>query len=438
MVKKVQPAIVNIFTVKVVKLRGGGNWGGPGFRFNPPGGDMRSPDEEFFNQFFGFPSQPPREYKERALGSGFIFDPAGYVITNNHVVDGADDIKVKLEDGSEIPAKVIGKDPKTDIALLKLDKEGTYPYIGFGDSDKVEIGDWVVAVGNPYGLEHTVTAGILSARGRAIGAGPYDDFLQTDASINPGNSGGPLLNLQGEVVGINTMIVYGGNGIGFAIPSSMATKIVDKLKTVGHVDRGWLGVIIQEVTPELAQYFGLKDPKGALIGTVQPDTPAADAGFKEGDIIINFDGKDIKQFQDLSSFVADTEVGKEVSVVVFRDKKEITLKVKVGLLPDSGQSVPGSGGSAEDIGLQVRDITPEIARSQNIDAGTGVLVENVAQDSTAYQAGIRPKDIILEFNQVKVNSVADFQKVLDSHKKGDPYLFRIKRGDVSIFVTFTQ
>ncbi|MDR2339152.1 MAG: Do family serine endopeptidase [Deltaproteobacteria bacterium] len=437
MVKKVKPAIVNIFTVKVVKLRGGGNFGGPGFRFNQPNENFRSPEEEFFNNFFGFPGAPPREYKERALGSGFIFDPAGYVITNNHVVDGADDIKVKLEDGQEIPAKVIGKDPKTDIALLKLDKPGTYPYITFGDSDKVEIGDWVVAVGNPYGLEHTVTAGILSARGRAIGAGPYDDFLQTDASINPGNSGGPLLNLQGEVVGINTMIVYGGNGIGFAIPSSMATKIVDKLKTVGRVDRGWLGVIIQEVTPELAQSFGLKEPRGALIGTVQPDTPAAQAGFREGDIVLSFDGKDIKQFQDLSAFVADTDVGKEVNVVVFRDKQDINLKVKIGLMPDSGQAIPGSGSSPEEIGLQVRELTPELARSMGVDP-VGVLVENVAQDSAAGQAGIRPRDIILRIDNNKVNSVADFQSALQSHTKGEAFLFQLRRGDVSIFVSFSQ
>jgi serine protease Do len=235
------------------------------------------------------------------------------------------------------------------------------------------------------------------------------------------------------------MIVYGGNGIGFAIPSSMAIKIVDKLKTVGHVDRGWLGVIIQEVSPDFAQHFGLKDKKGALIGTVQPDTPAAEAGFKEGDIVLNFDGKDIKEFQDLSSFVADTEVGKEVNVVVWRDNKEINLKVKVGLLPDSGQSIPGSGGSAEDIGLQLRDITPDIARSLGIDSSLkGVLVENVAQDSSAAQAGIRPKDIITRFGNKQVSSLADFQNAFNEHKKGAPYVFQIKRGDVNIFVSFTE
>jgi serine protease Do len=435
MVKKVKPAIVNIFTVKTVKFRGGGGFGGPRFRGGDPNDNSRSPEEEFFNQFFGFPGAPPREYKERALGSGFIFDPAGYVITNNHVVDGADDIKVKHEDGQEIPAKVIGKDPKTDIAVLKLDKEGTYPYISFGDSGKVEIGDWVVAIGNPYGLEHTVTAGILSARGRAIGAGPYDDFLQTDASINPGNSGGPLLNLQGEVVGINTMIVYGGNGIGFAIPSSMATKIVDKLRSVGRVDRGWLGVIIQDVSPELAQHFGLDEPRGALVGTVMDDAPASKAGFKPGDIVLKFDGKDIKQFQDLSAFVADTDVGKEVDVVVWRDKKEQNLKVKIALLQDSGQGVPGRGSSPEDIGLQVREAP---SGSSSGDGPKGVLVENVAPDSTAAQAGIKKGDVILRFDKNDIGSVSDLQNALAAHKKGDPYIFLVKRENANIFISVDE
>jgi serine protease Do len=295
----------------------------------------------------------------------------------------------------------------------------------------------VVAVGNPYGLEHTVTAGILSARGRAIGAGPYDDFLQTDASINPGNSGGPLLNLQGEVVGINTMIVYGGNGIGFAIPSAMATKIVDKLRSVGRVDRGYLGVIIQEVSPELAKHFGLPTARGALVGTVQSGTPAAKAGFQEGDIVLNFDGKDIRQYQDLSSYVADTEVGKEVKVVVFRDKKEVTLTAKVGLLPDAAQAAPGGGSGPEELGLQVGELTPEAARAMGVDPA-GVLVENVAPESPAGQAGIRAKDIILKVDDTQTNSLADFQKALSIHKEGEFYVFHLRRGDVNLFIHFTK
>jgi serine protease Do len=435
MVQKAQPAVVNIFTVKVVRSRGG-----PAFPgrppFGPPGGPFSSPEEEFFNNFFGFPNQPPREYKERALGSGFIFDPAGYVITNNHVVDGADDIKVKLDDGQEIPATVIGKDPKTDIALLKLSKEGIYPFIRFGDSDQVEIGDWLVAIGNPYGLEHTVTAGILSARGRAIGAGPYDDFLQTDASINPGNSGGPLLNLMGQVVGINTMIVAGGNGIGFAIPSKLATKIVDKLRTVGRVDRGWLGVYIQEVTPELAQGFGLDSPRGALVGTIQPNTPAEAAGFRHGDVVLTFDGKPIKQYQELSSYVADTEVGKVCQVVVWRDRKETTLTVTIGLLPDATQALPGSGNSPQDLGLTVREISPDIARSLGVDPGHGLLVEGVSPDGPAGQAGVRPRDVILEIDNVRVNSLTDYQKVLSDHAKDTPYVLFIKRGEHNLYLSF--
>ncbi|MDR2349306.1 MAG: DegQ family serine endoprotease [Deltaproteobacteria bacterium] len=429
MVKKVKPAVVNIFTVKVVRPRG----------FNFPRSPFGMPfgfDDDFFNNF-GVPNQQqqPREYKERAMGSGFIFDPAGYVITNNHVIDGADEIKVKLDDGQEIAAEVIGKDPKTDIALLKLKKDGTYPYILFGDSDKVEIGDWLVAIGNPYGLEHTVTAGILSARGRALGAGPYDDFLQTDASINPGNSGGPLLNLTGEVVGINAMIAAGGNGIGFAIPSSMATKIVDKLKTVGRVDRGWLGVYIQEVTSELAKAFGLAEPKGALIGTIQPGTPAEEAGFRHGDVVLVFDGKPIKHFSELSSFVADTAVGKVCDVVVWRDNKEQTIKVKIGLLPDSGQNMTSGGSTPQDLGISVREITPDIARSLGIDPPMGLLVENVVADSPAAQAGISPKDIIIEIDRVRVNTIADYQRVLREHDKKSPFIFFLKRGEGNIFVT---
>jgi serine protease Do len=428
MVKKVKPAVVNIFTMRVVRARPGPSW-------NFPRGGPFDSDEDLFNNFFGFPNQPPREYKERALGSGFIFDPQGYIITNNHVVDGADEIKVKLDDGQEIPAEIIGKDPKTDIALLKLTKEGTYPYISFGQSDNVEIGDWLVAIGNPYGLEHTVTAGILSARGRALGAGPYDDFLQTDASINPGNSGGPLLNLQGEVVGINTMIAAGGNGIGFAIPSSMAMKIVEKLRTTGRVDRGWLGVYIQEVTPDLARAFGLPEPKGALIGTIQPGTPAEEAGFQHGDVVLVFDGKPIKQFSELSAYVADTEVGKVCDVVVWRDKKEVTLKVKIGLLPDSGQSLTASGSTPQDLGISVREITPDMARSLGIDPPMGLLVENVAPDSPAGQAGIRPRDVILEIDQVHINTLAEYQKVLQDHNKEEPFIFFVRRGEANLFIS---
>jgi serine protease Do len=431
MVKKAQPAVVNIFTVRVVRTRGG--WGTP--RNSPFGSPPFGYDDEFFNNFFGIPNAPPREYKERALGSGFIFDPEGYIITNNHVVDGADEIKVKLDDGQQITAEVIGKDPKTDIALLKLSKPGVYPYISFGDSDKVEIGDWLVAIGNPYGLEHTVTSGILSARQRSLGAGPYDAFLQTDASINPGNSGGPLINLHGEVIGINSMIAAGGNGIGFAIPSSLATKIVDKLKRTGRVDRGWLGVLIQEVTPELAKGFGLDEAQGALIGTIQSNSPAAEAGFKHGDVVLIFDGKPIKNYSELSSYVADTEVGKVCDVIVWREGKRQTVKVKVGLLPDASQSLVAGGSTPQDLGLSVREITPDMARSLGLDPPRGLLVENVLADSPSAQYGIMARDIILEIDRKPVNTIADYQKILSDHDKKEPFLFFIKRGEGSIYLT---
>ena len=275
----------------------------------------------------------------------------------------------------------------------------------------------------------------MSARQRSLNTGPYDAFLQTDASINPGNSGGPLINLNGEVIGINSMIAAGGNGIGFAIPSSMATKIVDKLLKTGRVDRGWLGVYIQEVTPELAKGFGLDEPQGALIGTIQPNSPAEEAKFKHGDVVIVFDGKPIKNFSELSSFVADTEVGKVCDVVVWREGKRQTLKVKIGLLPDSTKSLTASGSTHQDLGLSLREITPDMARSLGLDPPVGLLIENVLQDSPAAQSGILPRDIILEIDRQRVNSIADYQRILRDHDKKEPFIFFLKRGEGNIYLT---
>ncbi|MDR1487531.1 MAG: Do family serine endopeptidase, partial [Deltaproteobacteria bacterium] len=389
-VKKSQDAVVNIFTVKVIKSDGSSRFGR-----RMPRGFEGMPNDDFFDYFFGFPVQPNRDYKERALGSGFIFDPEGYIITNNHVVEGADDINVKFSDGSEISANIIGRDPKTDLALIKLTKPGPYPYISLGDSDKVNIGDWLVAIGNPFGLEHTVTAGILSARGRAIGVGPYDDFLQTDASINPGNSGGPLLNLKGEVVGINTIIISGGTGIGFAIPSKVATKIIDQLKTTGRVDRGWIGVLIQQLTPEMTKSLGLEENlQGALVGSVVEDSPAAKGGVKHGDVITTFDGKTIKTIQDLTTIVADTTINKTVDVVVIRESKPLTLKITVGQLEDeeSGSSSPTS--SEIDLGLTLRELTPETASRLGLEDTKGLIVEKISPSSIAADAGVQAEDII--------------------------------------------
>ncbi len=322
--EKVKPAVVNISTEKTVRI--------PGSPFRHFFGPDESPFGDFFNRFFG--DIPDRELKQQSLGSGFIIDKDGYIITNNHVVEGADEIKVKLADGREFKAKVIGRDSKTDLALIKISSVfKNLPTLSLGDSDKVRVGDWVLAIGNPFGLEHTVTQGIISASGRAIGAGPYDNFLQTDAPINPGNSGGPLVNLKGEVIGINTAIIAGGQGIGFAIPSNMAKSVISQLKEKGRVTRGWIGVSIQSLTPEIAYVVGLKEPKGALVADVVPGGPADYAGIRRGDIIISFDGKTIKDISDLPKIVAQTDIGKMVEMKIIRQGKELTINIKVGEMP---------------------------------------------------------------------------------------------------------
>ncbi|MGQ3686009.1 MAG: S1C family serine protease [Candidatus Loosdrechtia sp.] len=317
----VRPAVVNISAITTVVV--------PGHPFREYfGRDRGGPFEEFFRRFFG--DIPDRELRQRSLGSGFIIDKEGFIITNNHVVERANEIVVKLADGREFKAKVVGRDPKTDIALIKISSLlRSFPALPIGDSDAMRVGDWVLAVGNPFGLEHTVTKGIISATGRVIGAGPYDSFLQTDAPINPGNSGGPLINLKGEAIGINTAIVAAGQGIGFAIPINMAGSIVNQLKERGRVARGWIGVSIQTVTPEIAEYFELKETKGILIGDVVPGGPADKAGIRRGDIIVRFDGKEIKDISDLPRIVAETPVGNMVDVVLLRGGEEIRKRVKV-------------------------------------------------------------------------------------------------------------
>jgi serine protease Do len=349
------------------------------------------------------------------------------------VVEGADEIKIILSDAREIPAEIVGRDPKTDLALIKLSKPGVYPFIKFGDSDQLQIGDWLVAIGNPFGLEHTVTTGILSARGRTIGAGPYDDFLQTDASINPGNSGGPLLNLNGEVVGINTMIIAGGNGIGFAIPAKLAEKIVAKLRSSGHVERGWIGVVIQPVTSEIEKSLGLDSAKGALIGQVLKDTPAQKAGLLHGDIVISFDGQPINQFGELSSIVADTPVGKTADMEIIRDRKKMTIKITVARLEDDSASGSGSESTVADLGLVFRDITPEIAQRLNIPESGGLLVEQVSPSSLADVAGLRSRDVILEVDRKEVKNLRDFNAAIRAVPKGQSALLWVRRGERTIY-----
>jgi serine protease Do len=429
--KKVKPGVVNISTTKVVK--GGGRvfrHFSPFFRERDPFRDFFG--EEFWERFFG--DIPQRDYVQRSLGSGFIIDQEGHIITNNHVIEGASEIKVRLSDEKEFPAEIVGRDPKTDIALIKIKGAKDLPVVELGDSDKLEIGEWVMAIGNPFGLAHTVTVGIVSAKGRVIGSGPYDDFIQTDASINPGNSGGPLFNIRGEVVGINTAIVASGQGIGFAIPINMAKEIIPQLKKKGKVTRGGIGVYVQKLTPELAQSFGLEKSKGALVAEVLPGSAAEQAGIRRGDVIVKFNGKDIDEMNELPKIVAATPVGKEVEVVVIREGKPVTLKIKVGELKEEAPPIAIEK-TQFDLGMSVQEITPELARQLRLRELGGVIVSEVEPGGLADEAGIRRGDIIREINGRPISKLSDYQAVLSKIKKGDIIRILVRRGERSIYLT---
>ena len=424
--EKVKPAVVNISTTSTVKVPGNP------FRhfFGPEDG---GPFGNFFKRFFN--ETPDREMKQQSLGSGFIIDRDGYIITNNHVVDSAEEIKAKLADGREFKAKVIGRDKKTDLALIKIASPfENLPVLVLGDSDKIRVGDWVLAVGNPFGLGHTVTQGIISATGRVIGSGPYDDFLQTDAPINPGNSGGPLVNLKGEVVGINTAIVPGGQGLGFSIPSNMARSVTSQLKEKGRVVRGWIGVTIQTVTPEMAKSFGLKEAKGALVGDVAPGGPAEKGGIKRGDIITVFDGKEVKSANDLPLLVAETAVGKVVDVTVVRDGKNVPVKIRVEELTEA-KIAAQSRAPVQSFGMKLDDITPQWRQQFGVRDKTGVIVVNVDPAGLAEDAGIQTGDLIKEVDRKPVRNLADFNSAMAKLKQGEPVLMLLKRGKQTFFVS---
>ena len=423
----IKPAVVNINTVS----KGGG---GPAGR--TPFEEFFG--EEFFRRFFG---DVPERIPQRSLGSGVIIDPSGIALTNAHVVEKASEIEVITLDGSKHKAKVMGSDKKTDLAVLKLDDgKVKFSYARLGDSDRMQVGDWVIAVGSPFGLQATVTAGIISAKARQLGQGPFDDFLQTDAAINPGNSGGPLVNMQGEVIGINTAIVAGGSGIGFAIPSNMARKIYTELSTKGRVTRGWLGVSIQPLTPELARSFGSKDTKGVLISDVVPDSPAGKAGLKPGDILLEFEGKKTEAPADLQRAVGLASPGTEVKMKVWREGSDKTVDVKIGEAPDDreAQQRGGSGKSTPSaLGLEVRPITPEVARQLNLRTNEGVIVARVDEGSPASEAGIQRGDVIREINRQKVRSQGDYERLTRDVKDGDRLTVLLQRGQMSLYVAFT-
>ena len=399
----------------------------------PPG----SPFEEFFDEFFknrrGQGDNPNREHTPRrvnSLGSGFIIDASGIVVTNNHVISDADEINVILNDGAKLKAEIIGRDQKTDIALLRVKPDRPLKAVKFGDSDKLRLGEWVIAIGNPFSLGGSVTAGIVSARNRDINSGPYDNYIQTDAAINRGNSGGPLFNLEGEVIGVNTAIISpsgGSIGIGFAVPSKTALPVIEQLRQFGETRRGWLGVRIQQVTDEIADSLGMKQTRGALVAGVDDKGPAKPAGIEPGDVIVKFDGHDIKEMRDLPRVVADTPVGKDVQVTVVRKGKEETKTVKLGRLED-GEKKPAlakNEGTPDEksvvkktLGLDLSNLTEDLRKRYKIkDTVKGVVITAVEGGSAAADKRLSAGDVVVEVAQEPVSNAADVQKKIDQLKK---------------------
>ena len=424
--EKVRPSVVNISTVSTIKM----------------GGDPLSDqffNDDFYQRFFGVPKQ---QMKRQSLGSGFIVSPDGYILTNNHVVDKADEITVKLYNQKEFKAKVIGTDKDTDLAVIKINAENLPPIL-MGDSDRIDVGDWVLAVGSPFGLEQTVTQGIISAKGRIIGAGPYDDFLQTDAAINPGNSGGPLINMNGEVIGINTAIssTSGGyEGVGFAMPINIAKKTYSDILNSGRAIRGWLGVVIQEMTPELAKHFRAKE--GVLVSQVYAGSPAESGGIKRGDVIVSIDSKPVKKYRELQSIIAGEAVGKTVEIKAVRDGEEKIFNVKIAernmdkIMSRQKETLKQE--AKKNLGIEAGDITPEEESQYGLSSASGVIVTQVAQGSAAETAGVMSGDIIHEMNGRAVNNLEDFNAASSKAAKGSQVVLLIERGNTMVYLAFTN
>ncbi|MCK5313346.1 MAG: Do family serine endopeptidase [Desulfobacteraceae bacterium] len=431
--EKAKPAVVNIRTVKTIK--GGGRVFRHFFDQQPHGG------QDLFRDFMGpFLRQMPQEDQEqKSLGSGFIISRDGYIVTNNHVIEDADEIKVKLYNEKEYDAKIIGRDSKTDLALIKIDAKNLVP-LELGNSKQVKVGTWVVAIGSPFGLEQTVTAGIVSAKGRVLGAGPYDDFIQTDASINPGNSGGPLLNLRGEVIGINTAIIRSGQGIGFAIPSDLANGIIRQLKTSGEVSRGWIGVSMQDITKEIANYYNIPQGEGVLIADVFKGHPADKAGIEPGDILIAINNQMIHSAKELSRAIAGFGDGKKIKITITRKGKEIVKNIKLGKRSEMepGQTLSKTG--FDSFGFKFGKIDPSMAQKFGIKQNkTGLLVLDLERGSSAAATPIRQGDILKEINRVRVNSLKEYTKVIQKIKENDPVqLLFVQRAGNLLVVTFKK
>lgn len=425
---QLSPTVVNVKVTKVKEA----NFHGP---VAPDG-----PFGDLFERFFQQMPDMPRGYQSEGAGSGVIISDNGYILSNNHVVEGATEVTVTLADQKEYPAKVVGRDPKTDLAVLKIDAEKPLPSAALGDSDKLQVGDWVVAVGNPFGLSQTVTSGIVSAKGRVIGAGPYDDFIQTDASINPGNSGGPLFNLKGEIVGINTAIIPQGQGIGFAIPVNTAKPLIPQLVETGTITRGYLGVNIQTLTPDLAKALKVEEQKGILVADVVPGSPAEKGGIERGDIIVSYNGKDVDDSHKLPAMVAATPVNEKVAITVIRNGKKSDMSVTVGKLePKEGIAAdPGTEPFKSNWGLQLHDLGPEIERHYRLKADKGVVVVGVEPGSPADEAGLQQGDVIVEVNRQPVNSVDEVKESVSKSEGEGRLLILVQRQDGKFYVPLKQ
>ncbi len=427
LVKIANPSVVNISTVKIIKEE----------REAPMPFGPNDPMRDFFERYFG--GQIPKKYKQTNLGTGFIIDQKGFILTNNHVVEQTDEIRVRTADGKELSAKIVGRDPITDLALIRIKSDTPFIPLILGDSNRLEVGDWVVAIGNPFGLGNTVTAGIVSAKYRQIGAGAYDNFIQTDTPINLGNSGGPLLNTAGEVIGINTAIFSqsgGSVGIGFAIPINMVKDLLPQLKK-GKVIRGWIGVTIQKVTPELKNKLNLPDEKGVLVSDVDSRGPADESGIKRGDVIVSFDGKPIMESRELPYIVASTPVGKTVSIEVIRNREKTRAEVRVGELKMVEEEVQQMPKGEHSFGMTLQEITPELAQQYDLAETSGLIIVNVESNSPAAEADLRSGDIILEVDQIPVKSITMFNRKIRQYKKGNTILFLINRDGSTLFLTLT-
>jgi len=429
--KKVQPAVVNITTEKTITMRPWDRFGEDFFR--------GSPFEDFFRGF-GSPRERGREYKQkqRSGGSGVIVDKEGYILTNNHVVEGAEKVKVRLNDGREFTATVKGQDSRTDLAVLYI-KAKDLPAAALGDSDKLEVGEWAIAIGSPFGLEHTVTVGVISAKGRSgLGTGTYEDFIQTDASINPGNSGGPLINIDGEVIGINAMIIQPGTGIGFAIPINMAKQILNDLIKYGKFVRPWLGISAQDLTPEMMEYFKVKEKEGVLVGQVYPGTGAEKAGLTSGDIIKSVDDKAVKNVNELVKEIQKKKVDQKVKLSVIRDGKLITIDVTTTAMPEKAELTKEKE-EEEKLGAKVQELTPQLAARYRISGiKQGVIVLSVEDGSIADEIGLQEGDVILEINRKKIENLKDYEKAIREANLEKGVLFQLHRKGSSFYTSFKK